>query len=230
MTRRRVLGALLVLLLVAFLLVRLVPDRGSHPPIVIRAQGGDQPLTRSVLASSLEKLFPKGNGTWKLESPVNEDPSSRCVALSAGYRKSEGRAVTADYQFAGWLQVRLADYAYPHAADAVALVGKSSAAADAAASHAAAVCEGKMLAEVLRRSGYSLGKPRAFPSSTVQVGVGRSIRIEIPTLYRGRRYNWDLDSTSVRTGRTVLVVETLTPESFLRANEALASELVWGSG
>lgn len=224
-TRRRVLAALLLLLLVAFLLVKLAPAHGDHPPIVIRSEGSDQQLTRSVLTIALKRLFPKGNGTWKLHSPPNGDPGSRCVALSAGYRSSQGRAVTAAYLFAGWLEVRLADYAYPDATDAAAQGGSQ------AGSRAEAACEGQVVAEGLRRVGYVVGRPHVSPSTSVKIGEGgRSLRIEVPTRYKGQRREWDLDSTSVRRGRLVLVVATLTPEPFQQANQGLAGELLPSSG
>jgi hypothetical protein len=224
-TRRRVLAALLLLLLLALLLVKLVPAHRHRPPIVIRSEGSDQRLTRSVLTSALTKLFPKGNGTWKLHDSADGDQSSRCVALSAGYRSSQGRAVTAAYLFAGWLEIRLADYTYPDA-DAAAVQGASQ-----AGSRAAAVCEGQVVAEELRRVGYVVGTPDVFPSTSVQIGDGgRSLRIEIPSRYKGRRRDWDLDSTSMRRGRMVLVVGTLTAKPFQQANQELASELLPRSG
>jgi len=222
LTRRHLLAALLLLLLVAFLLIKLGPAHRDHPPIVIRSEGNNQRLTRSVLGSALKELFPKGNGTWKLDGAPNGDSSSRCVTLSTGYRRSQGRAVTAAYLFAGWLEVRLADYVYPEPTDAAAVLGGSP-----AGSRPAAVCEGQAVAEGLRRVGYVVGTPRVFPSTSVHIGDGgRSLRIEIPSRYKGKLRDWDLDSTSVRRGRMLLVIGTLTAEPFQKANQALASELL----
>lgn len=222
--RLRVLAALLLPILVAFLAVKLVPSHHhGDPPIVIRSEGSDQPLTRSVLASALTKLFPKGNGTWKLHGSASEDASAHCVRMTLGYRNSAGRAVTAPYLFAGWLGVRLADYVYSNAADAAAAESPSA----QPGVGAAALCEGRMAATELGRAGYVVGRPHVFPAADAKIGDGgRLLRIEIPTRYHGRHVNWDIDSTSVRRGRLVLVVGTTTAEPFEQMNKAFASELV----
>jgi hypothetical protein len=63
--------------------------------------------------------------------------------------------------------------------------------------------------------------------TSVSIGDGgRSSRIVIPSRYKGRHYNWDVDTTSVRRGRLVLAVATVVAEPFDRANQALARELV----
>ena len=221
--RLRVLAALVVPILLAFLAVKLAPGhQHGGPPIVIRAEGSDQRLTRSVLTHALEKLFPKGNGTWKLRGSANEDASAPCVKMTPGYRNSTGRAVTAGYLFAGWLGVRLADYVYSNGAAAAAAEGSSA----PPGVRAAALCEGRMVANELRRAGYVVGRPRVFPATDVKSGGGRSLRIVIPTRYRGRAVNWDIDSTSLRRGPLVLVVGTTTAEPFQQMNKAFASELL----
>jgi hypothetical protein len=222
--RLRVAAALVLPILLAFLVVKLVPAHDHHgdPPIVIRSEGGDQRLTRSVLASALERLSPKGNGTWKLRNSPDGEQSSRCALLSPGYRSSSGRSTTATYLFAGWLEVRLADYVYTDAANAAAAQRTS-----AAVSRALGFCQGRDVADGLRSVGYVAGTPRVFPSASVRTADGgRSYRIEIPARYKGRRRDWDYDSTSVRRGRLVLVVATLTAEPFQRMNEAFAIELL----
>src|SRR5438445_11114607 len=116
LTRPRLLAGLLGLLaLAAFLAIKILPAR-SKPPIEIRAEGGDQRLARTVLATGLEKLFPKGNGRWQVRTPPIGGPGSRCIPRSAAYRSSTGRAVTAAYQFAGWLEGRLETVVYVDAA------------------------------------------------------------------------------------------------------------------
>jgi hypothetical protein len=218
LTRRRVLGGLFALVVAAFLLVELVPTRGE-PRIEIRSEGSDRGVARRLLTSRLEKLFPKGNGTWQLRSSPDADPDSQCAALSSPYRTARGRASTADYLFARWLDVRLAAYVY---ADAAAARNVSS----APGSQAAAVCEGQVVVEELRRRGYVVDKPHVFPGSSARISDGaRSGRTEITSRYKGHTYDWDLDTTSVRRGRIVLVVGTLTARPFEQANQELASEL-----
>jgi hypothetical protein len=124
--------------------------------------------------------------------------------------------VTATYEFAGWLEVRLESFVYVDAAEAQR--------ASSAPPRQADVCVAQVVADELRRAGYLVGEPRVFPG--VHIGDdGRSRRIEIPTRYEGRRYDWDLESTSVRRGRIVLVVGTITARPFDKANQALANEL-----
>ena len=214
---------LLGVLVLAFLAVKLEPSKPSPikpPPIKIHSEGQDQQLTRSVLATALERLFPKGNGQWKVSSPPRGgDPGARCVQQSSAYRSSTGRAITAGYLFARWLEVRLESFVYSDAAAA-------HRAASAPPASQAAVCTAHALAEELRSEGYVVGQPHLFPSTTVHIAEGgRSRRIEIPSSYQGRPYDWDLDSTSVRRGRIILVVGTLTARAFLQPNQALAREL-----
>jgi hypothetical protein len=220
--RRHLLVVLFGLVLAIFLLVKLVPPRGA-PPIDIRSEGGDQRLARSVLASGLERLFPKGNGQWRIIYPADSKTGSRCIVHSAGYTSSTGRAVTATYLFAGWLEVRLADYLYR---DAVAAQRASS----AQAARQVEVCHGQLLAEELRRAGYvAVGTPRVFPRTSLRAGDGaQSSRIQIPSRYKGRRLDWDIDTSAVRRGRMILAVTTVVAEPFQKANEALARELASG--
>jgi hypothetical protein len=217
-------AALVLPILIALLVAKLVPahHHRRNPPIVIRSEGSDQRLTRGVLASALETLFPKGNDTWRiLNTPGNS--SSRCAGLSAGSRRATGHSATAPYVFAGWLQVRLSDYVYANVAAAAA----SQDASPSASSRAAAACEAQVIAEGLQGLGYVVGKPHVFPSTSAQAGDGaRSLRIVVPSHYKGRRRDWDYDTTSVRRGRLVLVVGTATAEPFQQMNQALARELV----
>jgi hypothetical protein len=220
--RRHLLVVLFGLALAIFLVVKLVPSRGA-PPIDIRSEGEDQRLARSVLASGLERLFPKGNGHWRVIYPAGSEIGSRCMVHSAGYTSSTGRAVTATYLFAGWLEVRLSDYVY---GDAVAAQRASSV---QAARHVH-VCYGQLMSEELRREGYlAVGTPRVFPSTILHAGDGaQSSRIEIPSRYKGRRFDWDIDTSAVRRGRIILALTTVVAEPFQRANEALARELASG--
>jgi hypothetical protein len=94
-TRRRILLGLFVLVVAAFLLVKLVPTH-DEPRIAIQSEGSDQRLARSLLASRLKKLFPKGNGTWQLRSSPGGPSDSRCAAMTSAYRTARGRAVTGD--------------------------------------------------------------------------------------------------------------------------------------
>jgi hypothetical protein len=221
LTRRRLLAGVFGLALAAFLAVKLAPAR-SGPPIEIRAEGSDQGLARKLLADGLEKLFPKGNGRWRVVHAPAGEPGSRCIALSKAYRSSTGRAVSASYLFAGWLEVRLSDFVYADAAVA-------QRAFSAPVAGQAEACRGQVVAEGLRREGYVAGDPRVFRPTDVRIGdEGATSRVEIPTSYKGRRYNWDLDSTEVRRGRVILVVGTLAPEPFEAANQDLTRDLVSG--
>jgi hypothetical protein len=211
---------LLGLALAGFLTIKLLPAR-SRPPIEIRSEGRDQLLARSVLAAGLERLFPKGRGGWQLLPRSFPDPGARCVPRSAAYRSSTGRAVTAAYQFAGWLEVRLESFVY---VDGAAARRASSAPTPPREDE----CLGRVVAEGLRRQGYLVGEPRVFPDAHTGED-GRSSRIEIPTRYKARRYEWELDYTSVRRGRILLVLGTLTARSFEHANQALARELAPGA-
>ncbi len=221
----RVLAALVVPILLAFLAIKLAPSHHHHgnPPIVIRSEGSDQRLTRSVLTSALEKLFPKGNGTWKLQN-ATYDPSAACARRSPGYLNATGRAVTAGYVFAGWLGVRLADYVYPNAADAAA----ARSTPPQSKARGAVVCEAHVIAELLRRAKYEVGAPHIFPVTSVDSEGGRSVRVVLPARYRGHRRDWDYDSTSLRRGRLVLVVLTATAKPFQQMNKAFARELLPG--
>jgi hypothetical protein len=217
--RRHLLVVLFGLALAIFLVVKLLPARGA-PPISIRSEGRDRRLARSVLASALERLVPKGNGQWRAIYPADRATGSRCIAHSARYTSPTGRAVTATYRFAGWLEVRLADYVY---SDAVAAQAVSS----TRASRHVEVCYGQLVAEELRHMGYvAVGTPRVFPSTSLRAGDGaQSSRIQIPSRYKGRRLDWDIDTSAVRRGRIILVLTTVVPEPFQKANEALAREL-----
>lgn len=217
LTRRRLLAGLLALVLVAFLAIKVLPTRSSSPPIEIRSEGSDHSLARSVLATGLKKLFPKGNGRWKVRGAPVGEPGSQCFARSTAYRSSTGRAVTAAYEFARWLEVRLESFVYIDAAAA------QRASSDPAPRQAYG-CAGQAVAAELRSHGYTVEEPRVFPG--VRIGDDRrSRRIEIPTRYRGRRYDWNLDSTSVRRGRVILVLASVTAGPFEEANQALAKEL-----
>jgi hypothetical protein len=217
--RRHLFVGLVGLALVIFLVIKLLPSPGAAP-IDIRSEGRDRRLARSVLASGLERLFPKGNGHWRAIYPADIATASRCIVHSARYTNSTGRAVTATYQFAGWLEVRLADYVY---SDAVAAQEVSA----AQAAHQVEVCYGGLVAEELRRAGYvAVGTPRVFPSASLRAGDdARSSRIEIPSSYKGRRLDWDIDRSAVRRGRIILVLTTVAAEPFQKANEVLAREL-----
>jgi hypothetical protein len=219
--RRHALPVLFGLALAIFLVIKLVPSPGG-PPIDIRSEGGDQHLARSVLASALQRLFPKGNGHWRAIYPADSETVSRCTALSAGYTSATGRAVSATYLFAGWLEVRLADYVYR---DAVAARASS-----AQAARPVEACYGQLMAEELRRHGYvTVGTPRVSPRTSMDAGDGAySSRIEIPSGYKGRRVNWDVDTSAVRRGRIILALATVVAEPFQKANEALARELAAG--
>jgi hypothetical protein len=221
-TRRLLLAGLAAVTLAAFLSVKLLPARGG-PPIEVRSEGRDQRVAKGALVTALKRLFPKGNGHWQLvKAPPGGYPDSRCLQLSTAYGSSTGRAVSADYLFARWLSVRLAAYAYADSAAAQrAFSPPGASTADACVAH--------VVAEELRREGYVVGKPRVFPSMNVHIGdYARSRRIEIPSSYGTRRYDWDLDSTSVRRGRIVLVVATSVAGPFEAANEQLAGDLVAG--
>jgi hypothetical protein len=220
--RRHLLVVPFGLALAIFLVLKLVPSRGA-PPIDIRSEGGDQRLARTVLASGLERLFPKGNGHWSAIYPPDSKTGSRCIVHSAGYTSSTGRAVTATYLFAGWLEVRLADYVYSDPAAA-------QRASSAQGAHQVDVCYGHLVAEQLRHEGYgAVGTPRVFPRTSLHAGDGaQSSRIEIPSSYKGRRLDWDIDTSAVRRGRMILAVATVVAEPFQKANEALARELASG--
>jgi hypothetical protein len=222
MWRRHLRVVLFGLALVIFLVLKLLPSRGG-PPIDIRSEGKDQRLARSVLANGLERLFPKGNGHWRAIHPADSKTGSRCIVHSARYTSSTGRAVTATYLFAGWLEVRLADYVY---SDAVAAQRASS----AQGARQVEVCHGQLIAEELRHERYvAVGDPRVFPSTSVHAGDGgQSSRIEIPSRYKGRRLDWDIDTSAVRRGRIILALTTAVTEPFQKANEALAKELASG--
>ena len=144
---------------VALLVAKLVPaHHHGDPPIAIRSEGSDQRLTRGVLASALEELFPKGNDTWRILNAAG-NPGSRCAGLSAGARRSTGHSATVPYVFAGWLQVRLSDYVYANAAAAAAAQDASP----LASSRAAAACDAHVIAEGLQGLGYEVGKPEVSP-------------------------------------------------------------------
>lgn len=210
--RRHLLTVLFGLALAIFLVVKLVPSRGA-PPVDIRSEGEDQRLARSVLATALGRLFPKGNGHWRAIYPADSETSSRCIIHSARYTSATGRALTATYVFAGWLEVRLADYVYRDAATAQ----RVSAAQPARQEE---VCYGQLLAEGLRRAGYvAVGTPRLFPSTS------QSNQIEISSRYKGRRVNSYSVTTSVQRGRMILALTTAVAEPFQKANEVLAREL-----
>jgi hypothetical protein len=125
--------------------------------------------------------------------------------------------------FAGWLEVRLADYVFSDAAAA-------QRASSALAARRVEVCDGRLIAEELRREGYvAVGTPRAFPLVSLRAGdSAQTSRIVVPSRYRGRRVDWEFDSTAVRRGRIILAVGTVEPEPFQKANEALAKELASG--
>lgn len=128
--------------------------------------------------------------------------------------------MTATYLFAGWLEMRLADYVY---SDAVAAQRTSS----APAARPAEVCYGQLVAEELRHMGYVVvGSPRVFPRRSLDAGDGeQSSRIQIASRYKGRLLDWDIDASVVRRGRIILTLATLVPEPFQKANEALARDL-----
>jgi hypothetical protein len=156
--------------------------------------------------------------------PLDDKQSPRPPTRSRLLRHGEAkvRRATATYLFAGWLEVRLADYVY---SDAVAAQRASS----AQAARQVEVCYGQLMAEELRRAGYAVGTPRVFPSTSLHAGDGaQSSRIEIPSRYKGRRLDWDIDTSAVRRGRIILAVTTVVAEPFQKANEALARELASG--
>jgi hypothetical protein len=221
-TLRLLLAGLAAVALAAFLAVKLLPPRGG-PPIEVRSEGRDQRLARGALVTALKRLFPKGDSHWQIvKAPPGGYPDSGCLRPSTAYRSSTGRAVSADYVFARWLAVRLATYTYANSPAAQRALSPSGASQVAA-------CLGHAVAEELRREGYVVGKPRVFPSVSAHIGESaRSRRIEIPSRYGARRYDWDLDSTSVRRGRIVLIVETSVGGAFLEPNERLAGGLVAG--
>ena len=223
LTRGRVLAAVLVLAVIVFLSVKLVHTSRRPPPIEIHVEGTYTATSRAVLTHALEKLFPKGNGAWKVVPEPAGDAGPRCRALAAAYRSSPGRAVSASYEFAGWLEVRLADYVYADAAAARHPVSVSLA-------RRAEVCQAQEVVEALRREGYAVGKPRTSGPTKVAIGGGgATIRTQIPSRFKGRKYTWDLDSTGARSGRVVLVVGTLVAEPFATANQLMTRELVSGA-
>jgi hypothetical protein len=209
-----------MLALAAFLAVKLAPAH-SGPPVDISFGGSEGHLARTELATALSKLFPKGNGRWQLVTPpAGADPGARCIEPSMPYRSSTGHAVTAAYLFARWLGVRLASFVYADAAAAERAFAAPGA-------YRAEVCRGMATAEELRRERYVVGKPRVLPITTVHIGDGgRSSRIVIPSRYKGKSYDWDVDTTSVRRGRLIIDVGTVVAEPFEQANQALARELV----
>jgi hypothetical protein len=220
--RRHLLVVLFGLALAIFVVLKLLAPSGAAP-IDIRAGGEDQRLARSVLSSGMERLFAKGNGRWRAIHPAASEIGSRCIVHSAGYTSSTGQAVTAAYLFAGWLEVRLADYVYR---DALAAQRASS----ALATRQVAVCDGQLIAQALRREGYvAVGTPRVFPGTSLHAsGSAQSSRIEIPSRYKGRRVDWEIDTTAVRRGRIILALSTVVAEPFQKANEVLAKELASG--
>jgi hypothetical protein len=216
LTRRRLLAGLLTLAFAAFLAIKVRPTQSSSPPIEIRSEGSESRLARSMLTTELRKLFLRGNGRWQVVAPF-EEPRPRCLVRRTAYRSASGRSVTAAYRFARWLEVRLESFVFVDPAAAKRTFSDPT-------GREAYTCEGQVMAEGLRSRGYSVGRPRVFPA--VRLGEDRpSRRIEIPSRYGGRRYDWHLDSTSVRRGRVVLVLGTLTAGRFETANQALASEL-----
>jgi hypothetical protein len=213
-------GGLAVLLLVAFLAVKLAPSHGG-PPVDISSAGSEGHRARGVLANALTKLFPKGNGSWRILTPAaGADRAAHCIESAPLFRSSMGHAATVPYLFAGWLEVRLASFVYANAATAQ----RAFAASDG---RGAEICRGQVVAKELERLGYAVGKPRWFPATRVQIGEdGKSSRIVIPTRYKSRRYAWDVDTTTARRGRLVLAIGTVVAEPFQRANQGLARELV----
>jgi len=162
--RRLILLAPLVALAV-FVAVKLLPA-GGGPPIEIHSEGGDQHLARSVLTSALWRLFPKGNGSWKLTYRADSELGLRCIAQSPAYAISTGRGITATYLFARWLEVRLADYVYSDPATA----RRASSEQGARESDG---CYGRLVDEELHREGYAaVGSPRVTVSAIA--GVPRS--------------------------------------------------------
>jgi len=122
------------------------------------------------------------------------EPGTRCAQQDTAYRSSTGRAVTAPYVFARWLQVQLASFVYSDAAAA-------QRAAMAPEPSQQYVCLGRALAEELRREGYVGVEPQVFPVTAAHIADGAaSLRIEVTSRYRGRVYDWDFDYTSVRRG------------------------------
>ena len=103
--------------------------------------------------------------------------------------------------------------------------GIRNATSNDASSHRVAQSAGYRRSRGPRRDGLlpvcRVAKVHVFPSTSVPDGDGgRSLRIEIPSHYGGRRRDWDYDSTSVCRGRLVLVVGTLTAEPFQQVNLA----------
>jgi hypothetical protein len=213
-------GVVAALLLGAFLAVKLAPSH-SGPRVDISSGGVEGHRARSVLASALSKLFPKGNGRWQIVTPAAAaDPGARCIESGDPFRSSTGHAGTATYLFAGWLEVRLASFVY---ADAVA----AQHAIAASEGRRTETCRGQIFAKELESRGYVVGQPRWFPSTSVRIGDdGKASRIVIPTRYKSGRYTWEVDTTAVRRGRLILAVGTVVAEPFERANQGLAHELV----
>jgi hypothetical protein len=76
----------------------------------------------------------------------------------------------------------------------------------------------------LRRSGYTTSTPQST-TATVR-GIGQAAvgaEVTIPTTIRGRPFTFHLDSTLVRDGRVVTLLDTLAGRSTTSYNRRLAS-------
>jgi hypothetical protein len=214
---RRLLAALIVVAaLLAFLAVKLKPTH--HPRVEIESDGSDQKLARRVLVAELEKLFRTSSDRWK----VIGSPGLRsipCIARTRPYSTSSGRAITATYVFAGWLELRLASNVYP-------TVAVAQRALPAFGARDVEECRARVFERHLRRAGYAAAEPRAFSRASAKIGDGaRTSHIEIPSRFKGHPYTWHVDSTFVRRGRMIVVAGTVVGGSFSKANQALAQDL-----
>jgi hypothetical protein len=218
---RVIVGLLAIALLAAFLIVKLAPS--SHAPRVdVQAEGRDRAFTRRTLATELEKLFRGSNGPWRVggrSKPLSQSPCAR-----RPYPTSIGRANTATYEFARWLELRLFDYIYPSVVEAQRAFGE----VDVGRTE---TCRAKTFAFELRHSGYTVSKARGFSSNSVQIAdEARSMQFEIPSRYGKRSYDWHLDLTEVLRGRVIVAAGTVVGRAFAQGDRLMAADLAKAAG
>jgi hypothetical protein len=217
--RHRIIVAVLGLavLAAAFVLVKIVPAR-QDPAVDIQAEGRERALARSTLESELTKLFRTSNGRWRLAGRPRSQCSSKLSATSIA------RANTTTYEFAGWLGLRLFDYVYPSSAAA-------QRAFDAVEIRHEEACRARVFAAELLDRRYGVGKARRFSSSAARIAdAARSVHFEIPSRYRGRSYDWHVDSTEVLRGRMILVAGTIVAGPFAEGDRQMAGDLAKAAG
>lgn len=84
-------------------------------------------------------------------------------------------------------------------------------------------CRVRFLVTGLRKR-YSTGSPRVRTSALADVGQGaNTTEITVPTRYKGRVFTWDLDTTAVKQGSLIEILDTLAGASTARYNQALAA-------